>query len=84
MSKRTILKYSLNQHKQSLFKRTKALKENKLFDGMNSFNTNVLKINSPSDKQLQLKPIQHPDHIYEDDSNIVSYKVPPKNLTPYY
>ena len=28
--------------------------------------------------------MQHPSNLHGDDHGIVSYKVPPKNLTPYY
>ena len=78
-------KYATNEAKASLYKRDKIKKENKIFDGMNSMNTNYLQIGVQTNlKALELKPIQHPEHLYDSDTNIVSYKVPPKNLTPYY
>lgn len=61
----------------------KNFKENKLYDGLNSNNTDFLKINTPDPKMLEIKPIQHPVNLHEKDTNIVSYKVPPKNLSPY-
>ena len=51
---------------------------------MNSFNTNYHETGQKSESELELKPIQHPVNLYAEDSSIVSYKVPPKNLTPYY
>ena len=32
----------------------------------------------------KFKPVQHPSNLHGEDLGIVSYKVPPKNLTPYY
>ena len=51
---------------------------------MNSFNTNYLEIQKPKPNANELKPVQHPVNLNSPDTNIVSYKVPPKNLTPYY
>lgn len=51
---------------------------------MNSFNTNYHETNKPKENANELKPIQHPVNLNSPDTNIVSYKVPPKNLTPYY
>ncbi len=52
MSKSTVLKYTIPKHRATLYKRTKILKENKLFEGMNSFNTNTLEIGKPTANQL--------------------------------
>ena len=30
-----------------------------------------------------IKPIQHPNNIYDKDHLIIPHQVPPKNLTPY-
>ncbi len=65
-----------------MVKGQKIQRNNKLVEGMNSFNTNYLEIQKP--KSDELKPIQHPANLDSSDSSIVSYKVPPKNLTPYY
>ena len=59
------------------------------YEGVNLFNTNP---NAPDtteeEKQMAIlksfKPSQHPIHLNSEDTHIVSYKVPPKNLTPYY
>lgn len=50
---------------------------------MDSMNTNALMIGVKKEGDA-LKPIQHPIKINDSDANIVSYKVPPRNLTPYY
>lgn len=60
------------------------MKRNKLVEGMNEANTNFLEIGKAKENALQLKPVQHPVNINGPDTNIISYKVPPKNLTPYY
>lgn len=49
---------------------------------MNEANTNYLQIGKPESKEL--KPIQHPVRLNDADTSIISYKVPPKNLTPYF
>lgn len=77
-------KFATKKAKATLYKREKIAKENRLFDGMNSYNTNYLEIGKPSERALELKPTQHPVSLNDGDSNIVSYKIPPKNLTPYY
>lgn len=62
----------INHHKNKL-------KQNKVFEGMNSNNTNELaKI-----KDLHFYPIQHPKNINFNDTNIISYKPPVQNLTEY-
>ena len=33
---------------------------------------------------VKAKPIQHPKGLDSEDTAIISWKVPPKNLTPYY
>jgi ribosome biogenesis GTPase A len=49
---------------------------------MNEYNTDVTK--SYGSKELEvLKPIQHPRNLHDPDTSIVSYRIPPKNLTPY-
>ena len=45
-------------------------------------NTDVLETTKKAPDEL--KPIQHPKNIYDSDTGIISYKVPPKNLSPYY
>lgn len=47
-------------------------------------NTNYLEIQKPTANSLELKPIQHPRELDNEDTNIISYKVPPKALTPYF
>ncbi|CDW81315.1 gtpase era [Stylonychia lemnae] len=79
-----IVKYASKKQKDTLYKREKNENENKLYDGYNSQNTDFLEIRRPKPETLELKPVQHPINLYEKDANIVSYKVPPKNLTPYY
>lgn len=60
------------------------MKKNKVVEGMNEANTNYLQIGTKKASELELKPIQHPVGLAEPDTGIISYKVPPKNLTPYY
>ena len=56
--------------------------KNRFEHGVNEMTTDY---NAPlSTKEIEpIKPIQHPRKIYDEDSMIVSHKVPPKNLTPY-
>jgi hypothetical protein len=49
---------------------------------MNEATTDVTK-SFAKIKRDALKPIQHPQKLHSSDTQIVSYKVPPKNLTPY-
>jgi ribosome biogenesis GTPase A len=56
---------------------------------MNHFNTDFNQIPKTEEERALMavqafKPMQHPKQLDADDSSIVSYKVPPKNLTPYY
>jgi predicted GTPase len=60
------------------------MRGNKMVEGMNEHNTNYLEIGKAKESDLELKPIQHPLSLNEPDTSIVSYKVPPKNLSPYY
>lgn len=49
---------------------------------MNEQNSDIVKSHSLMERDA-LKPIQHPRKLHDSDTSIVSYKVPPKNLTPY-
>lgn len=49
---------------------------------MNTLNTDVTKSYGKKEPDL-LKPMQHPQKLNNPDTNIVSYSVPHKNLTPY-
>jgi len=55
------------------------LEQNKIFDGMNSKNTNDIQKN----KEQHFYPIQHPKNLTFNDTNIISYKPPVQNLTDY-
>jgi hypothetical protein len=79
-----ISKYATKKQKELVEKGRVITKRNKLVEGMNSFNTNYLEIEKPKESSLELKPIQHPVKLNAPDTSIVSYKVPPKNLTPYF
>eukprot|EP00347_Sterkiella_histriomuscorum_P018863 403343883 len=79
-----ISKFASKDQKNTLYKRLKNLKENKIYDGYNSANSDALKLMTTDERMLEVKPVQHPENLHEKDTNIVSYKVPPKNLTPYY
>ena len=59
---------------------------NYVYEGMNSWNTDYTKSQAQKDKEIAIKtkPVQHPVGLNSEDSAIISYKVPPKNLTPYY
>ena len=58
------------------------MKKNRFEDGLNEITTDYTK--PAKTKEIEpIKPIQHPRKIYDQDSLIVSHKVPPKNLTPY-
>lgn len=62
-------------------KRLEAL--NRIEEGMNENHTVIGKPFGKKEPDA-LKPIQHPRRLHDSDSAIISYKVPPKNLTPYY
>ena len=79
-----ISKYATNKQKELVLKGERIRRGNKVVEGMNTDNTNYLEIGKQKPSQLEFKPIQHPVGLYDADTNIVSYKVPPKNLTPYY
>ena len=79
-----ISRYSNRKQRELVDKARVIQKNNKLVEGMNSFNTNYLEIEKPKANADELKPLQHPVNLNSSDTNIVSYKVPPKNLTPYY
>ena len=53
---------------------------------MNSWNTDYTKSQAQKDNEIAIKskPMQHPIGLDSEDSAIISYKVPPKNLTPYH
>jgi hypothetical protein len=55
---------------------------NRIEEGMNERNTDVTKPFARKEREA-LKPIQHPFKLDSSDTNIVSYKVPPKALSPY-
>ncbi len=56
------------------------IEQNRVFDGMNSKNTNEL----AKTKEEHFYPIQHPKNINFNDTNIISYKPPVQNLTEYH
>lgn len=74
--------YSLARHKQTVGLGTRLETLNKIEEGMDDFNTDVTKPYGLM-KREALKPIQHPKNLHSDNSSIVTYQVPPKNLTPY-
>jgi len=55
------------------------LAQNRVFDGMNSKNTDELSKNNVQ----HFYPMQHPKNINFNDTNIISYKPPVQNLTEY-
>ena len=62
---------------------------NAFHEGENHFNTDYTKA-VKTEEELELeqlhkfKPVQHPVNLHGEDTGIISYKVPPKALTPYY
>lgn len=56
------------------------ISQNRIFDGMNSQNTNEL----AKSKEEHFYPMQHPKNINFNDTNIISYKPPVQNLTEYH
>lgn len=56
------------------------IQKNRVFEGMNTKNTNELAIK----KEQHFYPIQHPKNINFNDTNIISYKPPVQNLTDYH
>jgi len=57
-----------------------------IYEGIDRFNVNINKRDDVDPKELLLnsfRPIQHPKNI-DELATIEKYKVPSKNLTPYY
>jgi GTP-binding protein Era len=61
--------------------RERKLKDNRMFEGMNTSNTNELAVIKPDANVYY--PKQHPTNIDNADCNIISYKPPVINLTPF-
>jgi len=76
---------TMDQVKKAEYKRRKTEKLGLHYEGVNLLNTDVNKRTDVDPENMSLiKPIQHPRNLDADDTGIISYKVPPKNLTPYY
>jgi GTP-binding protein Era len=58
------------------------LKENQVYEGMTSSNTNELAKVDPNAPEFY--PKQHPKLINNSDTSIISYKPPVMNLSPYH
>jgi len=64
---------------ESIYKKI-MFKKDKVYDGMTEKNTNLI----TKKKDNTFYPIQHPKRINNEDTNIISYKPPVRNLTPYF
>ena len=74
--------FALHQHMRNVGQGKRLETLNKIEEGMNTLNTDVTKPYGKKEPDL-LRPMQHPKKLDSADTNIVSYRVPPKNLTPY-
>jgi len=76
-----IEKYALMEHKEKgLLRKDELVYKKRVFDGINSANTNLV----ADPKPLAAFSKQHPKNLDGKDTYMVSYKRPPKPLTPRY
>ena len=78
--KTRIDRFLSKKYKEDAFHKQIMLNKNKIYDGMTENNTNLI----TKKKDNSFYPIQHPKLINNEDSNIISYKPPVKNLTPLF
>jgi ribosome biogenesis GTPase A len=74
-----VLKFAQRRVKNELKMKQEKLKENKLYDGLNSENVNDI----TKKPDTSFYPIQHTPKLLNEDTYIIPYKKKAKNLTPY-
>jgi hypothetical protein len=84
--KNRLIKYSIDADKTKVGQFERMEKKNRIEENLNDHNTDISKIKLSSKELEPLKPMQHPRHYGEEESDnaIISHHVPPKNLTPYF
>ncbi len=68
------------RYKDESIRKEFMLNKNKLYDGMTTMNTDLV----TKKKDTTFYPMQHPKLLNNEDTYIISYKPPVKNLTPLF